>query len=313
METPDQIPFNELFRTGGAREAVAEIRQALNFADLNAVDALYDEAISLAREGHLGKARDRLRMLLTLNPADGGAHLVLAKVFAAQRKWTEAIAELDAAAACGQRLPPGLKEALVESRDLAAQPRAPRVVRTDGEVKALREEARRLRTDQQRYERVNRELESKAQVWTIATGVVTGVAALALLMVGLSWPGQGDYGVEQLASAEAEASAELDEPIAEADLEEETLAAAPPAVERAERAISSRPAPPVSEPTQARIEREPVTAYTVRSGDTLWKIAGRVYDDKTRWKEIRDANQDVLKGSDALRVGMVLTIPQDQS
>ncbi len=305
MEAPDQIPFNELFRTGGAREAVAEIRQALSFAELDAEDALYDEAIALAREGHLGKARDRLRMLLTLNPADGGAHLALSKVFAAQRKWSEAIAELDAAAACGQRLPPGLKDALVASRDEEARPRSPRVVRTDGEVKALREEARRLRTDQQRYERVNRELEHRAQVWTIATGVVTAVAVLALLMVGLSWPdasqsGEGDFGVEQLAEA-TPASAE--EPAAE-----HTPAEEPPSV-----AVSAHPAPPDSEPERARIDRDPVTAYTVRSGDTLWKIAGWVYKDKTRWKEIRDANQDVLKGGEALRVGMVLSIPQSQT
>ena len=302
METPDQIPFNELFRTGGAREAVAEIRQALSFAELDAEDALYDEAIALAREGHLGKARDRLRMLLTLNPADGGAHLALSKVFAAQRKWGEAIAELDAAAACGQRLPPGLKDALVASRDEEARPRSPRVVRTDGEVKALREEARRLRTAQQRYERVNRELEHRAQVWTIATGVVTAVATLALLMVGLSWPGtsqpgEEDFGVEQLAEA---AQAGVEEPAGAA---EHTPAEEAPAV-------ATYSAPP-EEPEP--VDSEPVTAYTVNSGDTLWKIAGRVYKDKTRWKEIRDANQDVLKGSEALRVGMVLSIPQNQS
>ena len=311
METPDQIPFNELYRTGEHREAVEEIRRALVFSELNASDALFDEAVSLARDGHLGKARDRLRMMLTLNPADGGGHLLLAKVFGAQRKWSEAIAELDAAAACGTRLPLGLKEAMVESRDLDAGPKTPRVVRTDGELKALRDEARRLRSAHSRMEREHRDLEHRAQVWTIATGVVTAVAALALVMVGFSWPSEGDYGVEQL--ADAEVISEDDGPtLDELPSEDDALVDVAPA---RERTVTARPAPVEEEPAQARIDipREAVTAYTVRSGDTLWKIAGRVYADKTRWKEIRDANQDILNGDTGLRVGMVLAIPQKQS
>ena len=313
MENPDQIPFNELYRTGDRREAVEEIRRALVFAELDASDALYDEAVSLAREGHLGKARDRLRMMLTLNPADGGGHLLLAKVFGAQRKWSEAIAELDAAAACGQRLPLGLKEAMVESRDLDAGPRTPRVVRTDGELKALRDEARRLRSAHSRMEREQRELEHRAQVWTIATGVVTAVAALALVMVGLSWPGEEEYGVEQLAGVE-EVVEDEGPTLDELPSEDDAIVEVAPAPER-ERTVNARPAPVEEEPAEARIDipREPVNAYTVRSGDTLWKIAGRVYGDKTRWKEIRDANQDQLKGDTGLRVGMVLAIPQKQS
>lgn len=313
METPDQIPFNELYRTGESRAAVDEIRNALVFAELDAEDALHDEAVFLAREGHLGKARDRLRMLLTLNPADGAGHLLLAKVFAAQRKWSEAIAELDTAAACGQKLPLGLRDALLESRDMESSPRTPRVVRTDGELKALRDEARRLRSAHSRMERETRELTHQAQVWRIATGVVTGVAALALLMIGFSWPGDDEYGTEQLAEVEDISEDEgptLDELPSE---DEELVEVIAPS--NRDRTVSSKPAPVEKEPTQARIDTpsEPVDAYTVRSGDTLWKIAGRVYSDKTRWKEIRDANQHLLKGDTGLRVGMVLEIPQKRS
>jgi len=314
METPDQIPFNELYRTGESRSAVDEIRNALVFAELDAEDALHDEAVYLAREGHLGKARDRLRMLLTLNPADGAGHLVLAKVFAAQRKWSEAIAELDTAAACGQKLPLGLREALLESRDMETSPRTPRVVRTDGELKALRDEARRRRRAPSRMERETRELTHQAQVWRIATGVVTSVAALALLMIGFSWPGEDEYGTEQLTEVDEQSIEDVGPTLDELPSEDEALAEVIVAPNR-DRTVSSKPAPVEQEPTQARIDTpsEPVDAYTVRSGDTLWKIAGRVYSDKTRWKEIRDANQHMLKGDTGLRVGMVLEIPQKRS
>ncbi len=52
------------------------------------------------------------------------------------------------------------------------------------------------------------------------------------------------------------------------------------------------------------------TSYTVVKGDTLWKISNRVYGDGAKWKVIADANQDVLKGSKDLKVGMVLSIPE---
>ena len=49
--------------------------------------------------------------------------------------------------------------------------------------------------------------------------------------------------------------------------------------------------------------------HEVQSGDTLEKLAGRYYGDKTRWKEIQAANKSVLKGSIALSIGMKLRIP----
>ncbi len=305
MEQLDQIPFTELFRTGEPREAVEEIRNALAFANLNAEDALFDEALHLAREGHLGRSRDRLRMLLALNPADGGAHLLLCKVFASQHKWAEAIAELDAAAACGRRMPPGLKEALIDARDQDSAPRAPRVVRTDAELKSLREEARRLRTENSRMERQTRELEHRSQVWSIATGVVTAVSALALLLIAFSWPG-GDA-VEEVAEAEEITSGALP---AEAPAPELAAVDSAPEIPAAVEPPTARELPVREAPAA---DRQPVTSYTVTRGDTLWKIAGKVYGDKTRWQAIRDANKDVLGEDDALSVGMVLTIPREQS
>jgi nucleoid-associated protein YgaU len=51
-------------------------------------------------------------------------------------------------------------------------------------------------------------------------------------------------------------------------------------------------------------------SYTVQSGDTLSRIAGKTLGDSKRWKEIYEANRDSL-GNDpgALEVGQVLRIP----
>ncbi len=190
---PDDIPFNELYRTGAPQEAIGEIRRALEFVELDAVSALYDESLHLAREGHLGRSRDRLRVLLCLNPDDAGAHLLLAKVFASQRSWGPAIAELDAAAACGARLPVSMKDAFIEHRDqeqlrTEVVPSGALSARAEGELLALREEVRRMRSERARANRKVNDLEQRSQLWSIATGVVTGVSALALLLVTLSWP-----------------------------------------------------------------------------------------------------------------------------
>jgi tetratricopeptide (TPR) repeat protein len=49
--------------------------------------------------------------------------------------------------------------------------------------------------------------------------------------------------------------------------------------------------------------------YTVRPDDTLSRIAHKVYGDATLWPRIRDANQDMLKGSVSVKIGQVLKIP----
>ena len=51
-------------------------------------------------------------------------------------------------------------------------------------------------------------------------------------------------------------------------------------------------------------------AYTVQPGDTLSRIATKVYDDPSRWKDIFDANRNVLKSRDDIKAGDVLTIPK---
>ena len=57
-------------------------------------------------------------------------------------------------------------------------------------------------------------------------------------------------------------------------------------------------------------EEEPeVLTYTVQKGDSLRKIAGKVLGKEWLWKEIYNANKDVINHPDLIRSGWVLVIP----
>lgn len=50
--------------------------------------------------------------------------------------------------------------------------------------------------------------------------------------------------------------------------------------------------------------------YTVKAGDSLSKIAKELYGDATKWKQIYEANKDVIgPNPDLIKPGQVLTIP----
>ena len=49
--------------------------------------------------------------------------------------------------------------------------------------------------------------------------------------------------------------------------------------------------------------------YKVTTGDTLFKIASKVYGDPARWRDIFDANRQVLKRENDLQPGQELLIP----
>lgn len=51
--------------------------------------------------------------------------------------------------------------------------------------------------------------------------------------------------------------------------------------------------------------------YVVREGDSLWTISKNTLGKGSRWKEIHALNVDKLPRADAVRVGMVLRIPQE--
>ncbi|HET9453012.1 MAG TPA: LysM peptidoglycan-binding domain-containing protein [Gemmatimonadaceae bacterium] len=51
-------------------------------------------------------------------------------------------------------------------------------------------------------------------------------------------------------------------------------------------------------------------SYTVKSGDTLSKIAKEMYGDASQWKKIHTANAAQIKDPDKIQVGWTLQIPQ---
>jgi nucleoid-associated protein YgaU len=48
----------------------------------------------------------------------------------------------------------------------------------------------------------------------------------------------------------------------------------------------------------------------VERHDTLRKIAQRIYGDQDRWKDIYDANRNVLRRPEDVKVGQVLVVPK---
>ena len=61
--------------------------------------------------------------------------------------------------------------------------------------------------------------------------------------------------------------------------------------------------------TTATPEAEVYETYTVKSGDSLSRIAKHHYGDASLWKTIFEANQDRIKDPDLIQVGWELKIP----
>ena len=78
------------------------------------------------------------------------------------------------------------------------------------------------------------------------------------------------------------------------------------------------PLPPVTQ-APAIVESEPPkieqadrpTKYVVKKGDSLWKIAGKVYHNSLKWPKIYRANKDKIKNPNRIHPGQVLIIPWD--
>ena len=51
--------------------------------------------------------------------------------------------------------------------------------------------------------------------------------------------------------------------------------------------------------------------YTVKSGDTLSKIAEQFYGNGAKWEKVYEANRDTLKNPNYIFIGMKLNIPAD--
>jgi nucleoid-associated protein YgaU len=70
------------------------------------------------------------------------------------------------------------------------------------------------------------------------------------------------------------------------------------------------PEPPVAVLESAEEDGDGVRTYTVVSGDTLWKIAERMYGNGSHYMKIFEANTDVLEHPDRIFPGQKLVIPE---
>jgi nucleoid-associated protein YgaU len=52
-------------------------------------------------------------------------------------------------------------------------------------------------------------------------------------------------------------------------------------------------------------------SYVVQKGDSLSKIAKKVYGDAKAWKKIFEANKDTIKDPDKIQPGQKLKLPQN--
>lgn len=150
---------------------------------LNVSAELYNEALDLANQSDLAGARARLQVLLGLFPSDGDAHLLLARVHVAASQWRLALVDLQAAAACNTAIPDKLQsivERNVQAESSWHEDHAAREDRENGELKKLRTELRRLRSENVQLAALSRETEKESAKWS---WVAMGCAVVTILFI----------------------------------------------------------------------------------------------------------------------------------
>lgn len=75
------------------------------------------------------------------------------------------------------------------------------------------------------------------------------------------------------------------------------------------RSGSSSTAPEVKPADQEAAPAGAQRTYTVKSGDTLSKIAQREYGNAGDWRKIYEANKDTIKNPDLIYPGQTFIIP----
>ena len=309
MSSLHELDIDEMPRGTGGVGATDAIRRVLHQSGLNANIALYDEALAEYQNGDFAAAAERLHMLLTLDPTDAEAALLLGKVYAKRKMWQEALRWLDNARDNGAILQAGLRD-WVESehrKQVAGDEelRTRLASRDRSEVKKLRAEARTLRTDNANLEAQVEELQRRVRIWSTATALIGGAGAALLFAAFLFGGGDaGEAAPEQTVQALAAETPAEAAPAAAPAVAEQPAPAAPAAAEKPAPAPKPAAAPAVSTGTM-----ELIGMHKVRRGDTLGAISKKYYGTSAYWPKIRDANADVLHGGIALRPGMKLRIP----
>lgn len=69
---------------------------------------------------------------------------------------------------------------------------------------------------------------------------------------------------------------------------------------------AATPVPPRMAPAQPAV----LETYTVKEGDTLSRIASKVYGDTSKWDVLFQANRNILSRPESVRPGQVLVVPR---
>jgi nucleoid-associated protein YgaU len=304
MQTASSLAFDELPRGAGGAGATEQISRVLNDSGLDVPASLYDEALALAREGRLAPAAERLRMLLVLDGTDANAALLLGKVQAGRGQWQDALSHLDNASAQGAVLPPGLREEveinLRQQIQDAEQHRRRVNARDEAEIRSLRGEAKRLRSDNAALELQVEELGRRVRTWSSVTAVVAGASA-ALLAGAMFFGGpSADTADADIVEDIALGGGVVAEDVVVGDAPADVVSAPPVAAPVA--------AAPAAQPAPAVIALP--TTHVISKGQTLGHVAKKYYGKSSEWKRILKANDSILHGSTKrLQPGMELTIP----
>jgi len=356
--SPSELQFDQKSRASHSEQPVPlggvprALHEAAEMAGLDPIAELYNEALRYASEGHLRLARERLQMLLCMRPDDGEARLLLARVHVAGQRWQEALAAMDEAATAGKQVSPHLRRAVEDhlhaEEASSEEEKTAHRAREQGEIKALRQEARRLRSENASLVGRCADYERETRKWAYATA---GVSTLAIVFIlgNLIFGGASN---ETVASTEIGEGPTVAAPLV-AEEEAPQVAAAPvTATSIADKAGAALSEHPSLEGTDLTVEingtsaslggkvvshrqlrvaerllggvggvsdvtsedvviaaRTRGTTHVVDKGDTLSQISQYYYGDSTRSKAILKANRSTLKGPSSLKIGQALVIP----
>lgn len=348
MSPSSPLAFDEQPRGAGGPGATEHIARVLHDSGVDVPGSLYDEALALIGVGRLAPATDRLRMLLTLDPSDGEAALLLGKVLATRGLWQESLAQLDVAAAKGAEVPAELRyEVEAQLRRVVAEQEAGRPRSADAatkELRGLKADAKRLRAENAMLEQQAEDLSRRVKLWSSATALIAGAAA-ALLLASMVFrgPSAAPEAAGALAAAAPAANAAAPAmgpdseglppsaapaeglppaaapvsgaPVAAPAMEPAEPEAAPPKAKPAAKPAAAPAAKPAAKPApkpaaKPAAKAAPGGVHVVAKGDTLGSIAARYYGDASKAGKIRSANSDKLKSDKSLQVGMKLKIPK---
>jgi nucleoid-associated protein YgaU len=283
-EAPTTDPrFTDALRApSGAPDAAQALRAALGGSLGETVDHLHDEAVRKARLGLFAEAEAKLHTLLSLDPEDGEALVLLARVLEAGDRPQAALAALETAQKAGHVAPEGLRERLEEAarqgrRGGEDDARARVAAREHGELRSLRAETRTLRSELLQAQGETLTLKRTTNHWRVATAVASLFGMLMVVML----VREGDRPVNTLprTAEETKTDVTLDKengartaevlrqaPPAASPTEPNAPAAAPPATpEKAEKLAEKapeKPADPKSKASEAAAKEEAAPAPT---------------------------------------------------